>query len=183
MPQSLVVCRGLFWLNGFRPSVNPPGEAPVRGVGIDNFLPGFLFWPKTISHEQTSVKDLPFHISPYLLFCFLISFFRQDREMLIRFNEIDIYINRSENTKGEYLSHFKSHVASHLKRNSSQSLLESPPPPTASSLHWLLLYVIEIETSIKLSLLLGTKESDILEWRILLWFKPLYLITPILHLY
>lgn len=84
--------------------------------------------------------------------------------------------------------HFKSHVASLLKRNSSLSLKAfwkgpGPTPPTPSSPHWLLLYVEEIETSIKLGLLLGTKESDILQWRIPLWFKPLDLITPILHLY
>lgn len=34
-----------------------------------------------------------------------------------------------------------------------------------------------------MGLLLGTKVSDILEWRILLWFKPLVLITLIFHLY
>lgn len=47
----------------------------------------------------------------------------------------------------------------------SECLLERllPPHRTASSLHWLLLYVIEIETSIKMGLLLCTKEADILE--------------------
>lgn len=39
---------------------------------------------------------------------------------------------------------------------------QAPPPP-----HWSLLYVIGIETSIKTCLLLGTKESDILQWGIL----------------
>lgn len=90
--------------------------------------------------------------------------------MLIRFNEIDIYINRSGNTKGAYLFH-SFHVPRCLTPQKKfitvpQSVFwerRLPPPPTASSLLWLLLYVIEIETSIKLGLLLGTKESDILE--------------------
>lgn len=89
--------------------------------------------------------------------------------MLIKFNEIDIYINRSENTKGAYLFHSFQVPRCFTPQKKfitlPQSLLERllPPPPTTSSLHWLLLYVIEIETSIKLGLLLGTKESDILE--------------------
>lgn len=80
--------------------------------------------------------------------------------------------------------HFKSHV-SHTSKEihhaASKPFLH--PHPTVSSLHWFLLYVIEIETSIKIGLLLSTKESDTLEWRILLWFKPLDLITLILYLY
>lgn len=90
--------------------------------------------------------------------------------MLIKRNEIDICINRSENTKGAYLSHSFQvpRLLSHLKRNSSRpsqclSKRLLPPHPAASSPHWLLLYVIEIETSIKTCLLPGTKESDILE--------------------
>lgn len=89
--------------------------------------------------------------------------------MLIKFNEIDIFINRSGNTKGAYLFHSFQVPRCFTPQKKfitvPQSLLERllPPPPTASSLHRLLLYVIEIETSIKLGLLLGTKESDILE--------------------
>ncbi len=89
--------------------------------------------------------------------------------MLIEFNEIDIYINRSENTKGAYLFHSFQVPRCFTPQKKfitlPQSLLEKllPPQPTTSSLHWLLLYVIEIETSIKLGLLLGTKESDIPE--------------------
>lgn len=84
--------------------------------------------------------------------------------------------------------HSKSHLASHLKRNPSGRLKalwkgrcpHVPPPPP---LHRWLLYLIEIETSIKIGLLLGTKESDIPQWRILLWVKPLDLITLIFHLH
>lgn len=89
--------------------------------------------------------------------------------MLIKFNEIDIYINRSENTKGAYLFHSfqvpRCFAPQKKFITPPQSLLERllPPPPLTSPLHWLLLYVIEIETSIKLGLLPGTKESDILE--------------------
>lgn len=60
--------------------------------------------------------------------------------MLIKCNEIDIYINRSENTKGGYLPHSipSPMLARTLKRNSSRrlkSLLErlGASPPTAPS--------------------------------------------------
>lgn len=66
----------------------------------------------------------------------------------------------------------------------SESIMERPlpPRPTISPLHRWLLYLIEIETSIKIGLLHGTKESDIPQWRILLWVKPLDLIILIFHL-
>lgn len=89
--------------------------------------------------------------------------------MLIKFNEIDIYINRSENTKGACLFHSSPVPRCSARQKKfitpSQRLLERllPPRPTPSCLHRLLLYGIEIETSIKLGLLLGTKESDIVE--------------------
>lgn len=56
---------------------------------------------------------------------------------------------------------FKSHVP-HTSKEIHHAVSKPflPPHPTASSLHWLLLYVIEIETSIKIGLLLSTKESD-----------------------
>lgn len=89
--------------------------------------------------------------------------------MQIKFNEIDISINRSENTIGAYQFHlFQFPSCSTAQKKfimPSQSLMErlQPPWPTATSLHRRLLYVIEIDTSIKIGLLLGTKESDILE--------------------
>lgn len=138
---------------------------------------------------QTHLLVRFFAFTCYTLFPFLILHFHQEWEMLINFNEIDICINRLENTKGAYLFHsFQVPRCFTPQKNFitvTQSLLERllPPSPPFSSLHWFLLYVIEIETSITLSLLLGTKESDIFEWRIPLRFKPLDLITPILHLY
>lgn len=101
-----------------------------------------------------------------LLFPFLVPRSRQEWEMIIKFNEIYIYINRSGETQKVHICfiHSKSHVASHLRRNSSRRLKafsESAPAPTSpphSSLHRLLLHVIEIETSVKLGLFLGTKE-------------------------
>lgn len=89
--------------------------------------------------------------------------------MLIECNETDISINRSENTKGAYLFDSfqvpRCFVAQKKFITPPQSLLERllPPPPTVFSRHRLLLYVMEIETSIKPGLLLGTKESDIPE--------------------
>lgn len=86
--------------------------------------------------------------------------------MLIKFNETYISINRSENTKGAYqFDSFQSPRRLTPREKFimvPQSLLERflPPLPTASSFHWLLLYVAEIETSIKLGLLHRTKECD-----------------------
>lgn len=109
--------------------------------------------------------------------------------MQIRFDETDIRINRSANTKGAYQCYsFQIPPCFSPQKKSirpSQSIMERPlpPRPTASPpLHQWLLYLIEIETSIKIGLLRGTKASDIPQWRILLWVKPLDLITLIFHL-
>lgn len=121
------------------------------------------------SVEGQRMGSFQIHFSVFTCFVFLqFLIFHMDweREMLIRCNEIDIYINRSKNTKGAYLFHsFEVPRCSPPQRKfitSSQRPPERslPPPPTAFSWHRLLLYVIEIETSIRLGLLLGTKESD-----------------------
>lgn len=87
--------------------------------------------------------------------------------MLIKRNEIDICINRSENTKGvrsfqvpRFAASKEIHLAVSMAFGDPLCTLTPPPPPPLSPpLHWSLLYVIEIETSIKTCLLLGTKES------------------------
>lgn len=87
--------------------------------------------------------------------------------MQIRFDETDIRINRSANTKGAYRCYsFQIPPCFSPQKKSirpSESIMERPlpPRPAASPLHWWLLYLIEIETSIKIGLLHGTKESDI----------------------
>jgi len=152
-------------------------------LASNNILPGFLFRPTKKRHHKEKphcflmyqlLSDLLLLFSASarrLLFPFLVPRSRQEWEMIIKFNEIYIYINRSGETQKVHICfiHSKSHVASHLRRNSSRRLKafsESAPAPTSpphSSLHRLLLHVIEIETSVKLGLFLGTKESDILE--------------------
>lgn len=89
--------------------------------------------------------------------------------MLIKRNEIDICINRSENTKGVRSFQVPRFAASHTQKkfiSPSQWLLEPPNTPPLPQ-YWSLLYVIEMETSIKPCPLLGTKESDILQRGIL----------------
>lgn len=100
-----------------------------------------------------------------------------------------ISVSIGQQTQKVHISviHSKSHLASHLKRNPSgrlKALWKGPCPhvPPPPPLHQWLLYLIEIETSIKIGLLRGTKASDIPQWRILLWVKPLDLITLIFHL-
>lgn len=101
-----------------------------------------------------------------------------------------ISVSIGQQTQKVHISaiHSKSHLASHLKRNPSgplKALWKSPcphVPPPPPPLHRWLLYLIEIETSIKIGLFRATKASDIPQWRILLWVKPLDLITLIFHL-
>lgn len=87
--------------------------------------------------------------------------------MQIRFDETDIRINRSANTKGAYQCYsFQIPPCFSPQKKSirrSKSIMERPlpPRPTAFPPHRWLLYLIEIETSIKIGLLHGTKESDI----------------------
>ena len=177
--KATVVCRRLFWFNVFSPWVNCPAEALVGGSGTDNIGPFYSIHTKNCS-ACTNFWVISFPISRHspAIHCSPGSDFHQEWEMLINFNEIDIYINRSENTKGAYL--FNSFQVPRCFTSQkkfitvTQSLLERllPTPPPASSPHWLLLYVEEIETSVKLSLLHRTKESDIPEWRIppVVWY-------------
>lgn len=88
--------------------------------------------------------------------------------MQIRFDETDIRINRSANTKGAYqCDSFQIPPCFSPQKKSirpSQSIMERPlppRPPTSPTRHRWLMYLIEIETSIKIGLLHGTEGSDI----------------------
>lgn len=153
----------------------PPGQCRWWFVVLEGILlhVGFIFapfhpQPYRVQAHNFPLSDTHIHWNPPRAPCPLSHCdWREERDMLIKRNEIDICINRSENTKGVHSFQIPRFEALRAQKKfilRSQWLSEpctSPhshkPPPT----HWSLLYVIEIETSIRTCLPLGTKESDI----------------------
>lgn len=144
---------------------------PWRGSArsVHSILPALLFRPK--KKLFFNYKFLVFFsICPHFLLInppFLFSTFVRSETCKSSLMKL-ISVSIGQQTQKVHISviHSKSHLASHLKRNPSgrlkalwkgPCLLVPPPPP----LHRWLLYLIKIETSIKIGLLHGTKESDI----------------------